>query len=117
MPGNVVGGARLLDEEVRGPAQDVGAEQILDRVQDARVPDQLGGPGEQQVHLVAGVAADRAAGRGLVGLEGAAAAPDLGVRQDAHGEVEAVPPERGDFSLRQQLGHAVPPDPAVLPRG
>src|SRR3712207_9428129 len=39
----------------------------------------------------------------------AAAAPDLGGGQDPRGEVEAVPPERGDLGLRQQLRHAEPP--------
>ncbi len=69
VPGDEAGAARLLDEEVGGPAKDVGADHVGHRIEDCRMVDQLVGPGEQQVGLVPQVALDRRARGRLVGLE------------------------------------------------
>ena len=44
---------RLLGEEAARPAQDVGPDHALDRIEHRRVPHQLVEEGEQQVRLVA----------------------------------------------------------------
>ena len=67
VPGDEAGAARLLDEEVGGPAEDVGADHVGHRVEDRRMVDELVGPGEQQVRLVPQVALQRRAGDRLVG--------------------------------------------------
>ena len=62
VPGDEAGAVRLLDEEVRGPAQEIGPEHVLDRVEDLGMVDQLVAPGEQQVRLVPPIALQRLAG-------------------------------------------------------
>ena len=79
MPGDKGRGVGLLDEEIGVPAQNVGAEHILDRVEDRRVADQIGEEREQQMRLVADVAAQRAAHAGLDGLECRADGARLGL--------------------------------------
>ena len=59
VPGDEAGALLLLDEESRGPAEDVRADRVLDRIQDLRVMDQLVRPGEEQVRLVPPVRLDR----------------------------------------------------------
>ena len=60
---------RLLDPEDRVPAQDVGADQILDRVEQGLVAHELIDPRPQQMTAGTLSAAERAAAAGLVGLE------------------------------------------------
>ena len=67
-----------------------GPEEILHRVQDARVPDQLVEPGEEQMALVPQLAAQRAAPLALDRLEPRAIAGRLLGREHAEGEVESV---------------------------
>ena len=52
---------RLLDEEVGGPAQEIRAVQILDRVEDRAAPHELGEPGKQQVRFMTHIARERPA--------------------------------------------------------
>ena len=52
VPGNVRRVTGILREELRSPAQQIGAQDILDRIQDAGVPDQLVHPRVQQVRLL-----------------------------------------------------------------
>src|SRR6266849_7997687 len=90
VPGHEGRIAGLLDEEARAPAEQVRAEDVLDRVQDARVADQLVEPGEEQMALVPELAAQRAAPLALDRLEPRAIAGRLLGREHAEGEVEPV---------------------------
>jgi hypothetical protein len=47
MPGYKGRIGRLLDEEVGGPAQEIGAVEILNRVEDCALADELGQPSEK----------------------------------------------------------------------
>src|SRR5690242_16369461 len=49
MPGGKGRAARLLDEEGRGVDQDVGADQVLDDVEDTFVPHQRVEPGQKHI--------------------------------------------------------------------
>ena len=69
MPGDEGRGFGLLDEEIGVPAQQVVAEHILDRIEDFGVADKVGEKREQEVRLVADVAAQRPAHPGLNGFE------------------------------------------------
>ena len=69
VPADVVLGLRLLVEEDRFPAQDVGPDHRLDRIEDRRLADQLLRPGVDQVRLVPVGAGQAAAGGGLGRLE------------------------------------------------
>ena len=71
VPGHEAGIARLLDEEAAAPAEDVRADHILYRIEDAGMANELIQPGEQQVGLVAQRAL-QAAGLGFEGFELAA---------------------------------------------
>ena len=53
MPGHERRVTGLLDEEIRGPAQEVGAVEVFDRIEDLVIENQFVEPGEQQVRLVA----------------------------------------------------------------
>jgi len=52
---------RLVDEEVGGPAQEIRAVEILDRVADRAAPHEFGEPGKQQVRFMAQIALERPA--------------------------------------------------------
>ena len=79
VPRDVAWIARLLDEERGAPAQDVGADDVLHRVEDARMADQVVQPGEQQMRLVPHGALHAAAAR-LERLQPAAQRTRLGAR-------------------------------------
>ena len=96
---------RLLGEEGRAPAQDVGPDHVLDRVEDLGVARQLVGPGEQEVRLLAHVAAERPAQRALVRLQPVAVGPRLGRRQHADREMETVPAVVRHLGGGEDLGH------------
>ena len=53
VPGNVSRVVRLFDEEARPPDQQIGAEDVFDGVEDARMADELVGPFEHHVRFVA----------------------------------------------------------------
>jgi len=63
------------------------------------VVDELVGPGEEEVRLVAQVAVDRPAGLALVGFQAAPVAGGLGRAQDPDRMDAAVAPEVGDLSI------------------
>ena len=90
VPGHEAGAVRLLDEEVGGPAEQIGAEHILGGVDDLGMMHQLVDPGEQQVRLVPPVSLQGRAGLGLVLFEAAAIVRHLGRPKRRHGKVVAV---------------------------
>src|ERR1700722_3747492 len=49
MPRHIRWVVRLFDEERRAPAQNVRANDVLDRIEDSLMPDQIVQPGEQKV--------------------------------------------------------------------
>ena len=100
VPGNEAGVIRFLDEEVGRPAQDIGSDQVLDRIDDSRVMHELVCPGEKQMRLVAPVSLQRLARDGFVRLERLAVLLRLGGRHHAHRRVEAVAAESVDGGLR-----------------
>src|SRR3546814_10500527 len=77
-------------------SQDVGTEHVLDRVEDLRVPHQVGHPGQQQMRLLALMAADVAALARLVGFEVPAAGRGVLGRHRPDGEAIAVLPVSPD---------------------
>ena len=107
MPGGDGRRMRLLDEERAGVDQEIGAEQVLDRVQDARVLRQLGCPGQDQVrhgppfHL--GDAVDRPAEPSLEPLQPVAAGLDLRGVQKRERREKSVTPPSGDLLLAQDV--------------
>src|ERR1700761_8506326 len=109
MPRDKTGIARFLDKEGRVPAQDIGPEQILDRVEDLGMADHLVDPGEQHVAAMAHLALDRAAALGLVILELAAETGDLAGTQGLDREMIAAVVIVGDLSFAQQFRHGFPP--------
>src|SRR6185295_14685971 len=69
MPGDVARAARLLREEGAVPAQDVRADDVLDGVEDCRMANEVGQPGQEQVRLDAVDAPQRLAQLALDGFE------------------------------------------------
>src|SRR5579864_5785908 len=61
VPRDEGGVPRLLDEKIGGPAEKVGAEQILDRVEQRRMAYQVGEKREDEMRFVAQIAAQRPA--------------------------------------------------------
>jgi hypothetical protein len=99
VPGDEAGAAWLLDEEVGGPAEDVGTDHVGHGVEDRRMVNELVGPGEEQMRLVPQVALQRRAGDRLVLLEPASVAGGIGGAHDADRKDAAVALEVGDLSL------------------
>ena len=56
MPGYEARAVGLLNEEIRGPTEKIGAEHILGRIDDLGMVHELVDPGEKQVRLVSPVA-------------------------------------------------------------
>src|SRR5205807_7145465 len=108
VPGDVGGVAGLLEKEARAPAKDVWPEDVLDGIQDDRVSYQRVEPGEDQVALVAELAAQRPTLRGLDGLEAPPVPAGLVGRQHPDGEVEAVTVVPLEGRRRQKLQHRPP---------
>jgi hypothetical protein len=100
---------RLLDEEAGVPAEDVGSEQILDRIQDLRMPDHFVDPWEQHVAAMAHLALDRSAGLCLVIFQLAAKFADLVLAQRIDREMIAALAIVRDFILAQHFRHGLPP--------
>lgn len=63
MPGHIRRVARLFDEKRRAPAQDIRADDILDRVEDSVMPDEIVQPGEKQMGFLPELPGDRAGPR------------------------------------------------------
>ena len=105
VPGDEGRVVRLLDEEIGRPAEQVRPQQILHRVEDARMVDDLVGPAEQQMDLVAHVGMDRVAGLALIGLQPVAVAPRLRRGEGAEREDIAVAGIGRDLGLGQHFTH------------
>ena len=110
MPGYEPGAVRLLDEEIRGPAEQIGPQHILGGIDDPGVVHDLVDPGEEQVRLVPPVALQRSPGRGLVPLEAAAIAGHLSGGKRRHREVVAVAAIGIERRTGKHLGHRVTSD-------
>ena len=110
----------LLDEERARVDQEIGAEQVLDRVQDARVVRQLGRPGQDQIrhgppfHLGDGV--DRPTEPVLEPLKPVAAGPELLRIQERKRREEPVSPPSGDLLSAQDF-HGRCPSARTPPLG
>ena len=105
MPGHERRIVGLLDEEVRGPAEQIRAVQILDGIDDAVVAHEVAEPREEQVRLVAQRPLERAT---VFRLERFEPSPDLerfGFRHHAHGKDASVAPELVDLGWGEDLGH------------
>src|ERR1700723_2000915 len=87
MPGYEAGIAGFLDEEAGVPAQDIGPEQVLHRIQYPGMTDHLVDPGEQHVATMAHLGLDRATALGLIILELAAKIGHLAGAQGIDREV------------------------------
>ncbi len=86
VPGHAAGGALGFPPHGGVEHQDVGSDQVLDRVQDRRFANQVGGPGEQQIrfHTIR-----NGSGKGRGGLRAVCARPfDIGSvrRRDVPGK-------------------------------
>ena len=78
VPRHEGGRLRLLGEEGRAPAKNIGPDHVLHGIQDRGMPRQLVGPGEEQVNLVAHLAGERAAQGALLFLQPVAIGTRLG---------------------------------------
>ncbi len=97
--------ARLLDEEGAAPAEDVGTDQILHRIEDGGMTGQIVRPGEQKMHLVPHVAGDRRARGPFMVFEPAAIRSGVLGGHHANGEVETVVAIACDLVGRETPGH------------
>jgi hypothetical protein len=125
VPGGEGRRVRLLDEERAGPDQDVGADHVLDRVEDARMADQRVEPGGMRV----GVGAPfhvrirhRAAEVGFQPGEAVEAGRDFIGGQGGDAEEEAVVAVGGELfggdgfhgsSCQSSIGGAAQPPPPI----
>src|SRR5262249_27381318 len=91
------------------PAEDIRAQQILDRVQNPGVADHLIDPGKQHMAPMAHLALDRAAGPRLVVLELAAKCGDFALTQGIDRKMVAALALVGDLASAQQFRHSSPP--------
>jgi len=105
VPRHKGGVGRLLDKEVGGPAQQIRALEVLDRVEDGAVPDKLGEPGKQQVRFMAQIALERPARPPLELFEPPAERRGLGLRHDADREDAALLPILFDLGRCQTFRH------------
>src|SRR5258707_404827 len=117
MPGHEAWIMRFLVEEAGIPAQDVGPEQILDRIEDFGMPDHLVDPGEEHVAAMAHLRLDRAAAAGLIVLELAAEIGHFAGTERIDREVIAAVAITGDVMFAEQFRHRFPPILLVLAKG
>jgi hypothetical protein len=61
----------LLDEEIGRPAEQIGTVEVLHRIENLVVPDELRKPGEEEMRFVPEIAAQRSAGARLKRFESA----------------------------------------------
>src|SRR5665213_891845 len=99
MPGYEPGIARFLDEEAGIPAEDIRAQQILDRIQNRGMPDHLIDPGKQHMAAVAHLALDRTAGPRLIVLKLAAKFGDFALTQRVDRKMVAALTIVRDFAV------------------
>src|SRR5262245_9503130 len=109
MPGHEPGIMRLLDEETGIPAEDIRAQQILDRIQNLGMAEYVVDPGKEHVAAMAHLALDRDAGPRLIVLELAAKFFDFALAQDVDREMVAALAIARDLALAQQFRHSCPP--------
>src|SRR5471030_3101263 len=109
VPRHEAGIRRFLDEEAGAPAEEIWAEHILDRIEDPGLADQVVQPGEIEMGLVALVAADRSAGRGLMRFELGAQLARLAFAQHVDRKIVAVALVLRDRLFGQKLGHRLTP--------
>jgi hypothetical protein len=109
---------RFLDKEIAAPAQDVGAEHILDGVQDPGVTHETGEKRKEEMRLVAQVAAERPAHLRLDRLELLAKRERLVLRHDRDRREIARFVVLRDLCFGQQFRHgsAPPGNEPVIPR-
>jgi hypothetical protein len=105
MPRHEARAARLLGEERRIPAEDVGAQHVLDGVKNRRMPDELGEPREEQMRLDPIHAPQRPAQIALGALEPLAILPRFARREHGDGEDIAVARISLDGRGGQALAH------------
>src|SRR5476649_2408334 len=109
VPRHEAGIRRFLDEEAGAPTEEIWAEHILDRIEDPGLADQVVQPGEIEMGLVALVAADRSAGRGLMRFELGAQLARLAFAQHVDRKIVAVALVLRDRLFGQKLGHRLTP--------
>ena len=107
VPRHEAGVGCLLDEEARAPAQEIGTEHVLDRVEDARMADQVVEPGEIEMRLVAPVALDRAAHLRFMYFKAPTQIARLRFRQDVDREVVTIVLVFFDSVGGQKFGHGL----------
>src|ERR1700722_3628313 len=108
MPGHEAGIVGFLDKEAGVPAQDIGPEQVLHRIQYPGMTDHLVDPGEQHMAAMAHLGLDRATAFGLIVLELAAKIGHLTAAEGIDREVVAAVAIIPDFILAQQFLHGFP---------
>ena len=105
VPGHETRAVRLLDEEIGGPAQQIGPKHILGRIDDLGVMHELIHPGEEQVRLVPPVSLKGRPRPGFMLLEATPVVRHLGRRKRRHWEVIAVASIGIDCRAGKLLGH------------
>ena len=96
VPGDERRVARLLDEEVRGPAEEVRPVEILDRVEDALMTHEIGDPGEEEMRFVPQLALS---GPPLVRSNASRRSRHIRRRGLAHHAQRKTKPSRRNFSI------------------
>ena len=108
-------GTRFLDEPVHGPEQHVGAQHGGDRFHDARIVNQIPGPGMGDGQPLPRGPFGTRLGTGFGFLQTVAQFPGLLGRECAEREQKAVPVECADLCLGQ-CRHGFCPRPYGLPQ-
>ena len=113
VPGHVTRVAAVLGEDGRAEEHDVRSDQVLDRVEDARIASELDQPREREVALDLERPIGVVAGGAFVGLEARAARGRFLRRQRIARIAVAVRAKLGDLRVGQVLAHLAPPTPCV----
>jgi hypothetical protein len=106
VPGHEAGAPRLLGEEGSVPAQEIGSEHVLHRVEDGGVPDEVGEPREQQMGLDPIDTAQGGPEIALDSLEALTVLLRLSCGEDGHGEEVSLALVLRERRRRQALAHA-----------
>src|SRR5262249_29934557 len=105
MPGDEARTLCFFDEKIRGPAEQVRAQDIFGGIEDAWVVHDLVDPSEKQVRLVPPIALQRGARLSLMPLEAGTVTCHLCLREGRERKVVTVVTVGLDGGLGQHIGH------------
>src|SRR5262245_49745190 len=90
MPGDEARTARLLDEKIGGPAEEIRTQDVFGGIEERRMVHDLINPGEQQVRLVSPIPLQRGAGLRLMLLQALSVMRDFAGAERRDRKVKSV---------------------------